>query len=427
MCDERIKKRSSASAGVTAAVLLLSFALLLAAFCFGGCKSSPPASESASASSGSQAAGGQSRVAGLFKDDPEPYKVFQSVQDDYRASRFEDAVKKLETLLKESPDAPWAEVVQFQLVQALRVKGDYQQALRQVDLFLGRYPSSPDAPNALLYKGEINLRIGKDRKGTGGVNSMSKFYLDRARRVFEEVREKYPAARDLGAQAVLYLGSTYEEMEESARAAEAFRKVVDEYGDTAYPPRALFALAGVALREGDVEAAERAFGEVTDRYPASPEAKRAMSQLEALGLVGYAASPLEIREWIGQPPPEVKDLKAKATLINFWAIWCPHCKQNIPKIGRMAETYASRGLNVVGVSRERAKFEAEAIREYIRTHPMRFPTGIDDEAKTSAAYAVTSIPRVVVVDAEGKIRWHGHPDYLSDKVIEKVLEETAGS
>ena len=120
-------------------------------------------------------------------------------------------------------------------------------------------------------------------------------------------------------------------------------------------------------------------------------------------------------------------MKGKATLINFWAIWCPHCKQNIPKINNMIRTHGPRGLNVVGVSRERPRFEAEEIREYIRAHPMLFPTGIDDGARTSAAYAVTSIPRVVLVDAQGKIRWHGHPDYLSDKVIEMVLETGAGS
>jgi len=414
------------------AVILLTFFLLFSnGFFLAGCKSSPPSSESPSQdqkpAAASKTPSGGERVAVLFKDDPESYKVYESVQADYRSSNFDEALKKLETLLKESPDAPWAELVQFQLAQALRMKGQFPQALRQLDLFLDKYPASPNAPDALQYKGEINLRIGKQRKGTGSVNPMSRFYLNKALQVFEEIQKKYPENQDLGAQALYFIGRTYEELEDGAHAGEAYRKVVDQYPETSVPPKALYSLAGVYLSEGDMDAAERTFGEITDRYPKNRMAQKARSRLEGIGLVGYTAAPLEIQEWIGDPPPEIKDLKGKATLLNFWAIWCPHCKRNIPKIGKLANKFSDVGLNVVGVSRERKNFEAEKIREYIRTHPMHFPTGIDNGAKTSTAYAVSSIPRIVVVDARGKVRWHGHPDYITEKVILKVLEETPDS
>lgn len=427
MPDEKIRTRLIERACTVAVVLLFSVALLLAGSPFAGCKSSPPAPDAKPAGAEEPAADRQDRVAVLFKDDPESYKIFQSVQEDYRTSRFEEAVNKLETLLAQSPNAPWAEVVQFQLAQSFRVQGRSQEALQHLDLFLERYPVSPEAPYALLYKGEVLLASGKERKGPGGVTPMSRFYLNRALRVFRDIQQTYPEHRDLLAQAVLLSGSTYEELEDSDHAAAMFRRVADEFTDTDYPARALFALAGVLLREGDVEAAERAFGEVTDRLPNSEAAKRAMTRLAELGLVGYPAAPLVIKEWIGEPPPEVKDMKGKATLINFWAIWCPHCKRSIPRLNDIVRTYGERGLNVVGISREREQFEADRIREYVRTNPMLFPTGVDDGARTSAGYAVTGIPRVVLVDAQGRVRWHGHPDYLSEKVIEKVMEQGAGS
>jgi len=413
-----------------AAALLSLAAILLAGLLAAGCKCSPSSPESSSKAArpgqASEKLDGPDRVAALFKDDPERYKVFQSVQADYRSSRLDDAIQKLETLLKESPEAPWAELVQFQLAQALTMTNRLPEALRQLDLFLEHYPNSPSAPDAMLFKGEINLRIGKERKGDGPVNAMSKFYLDKALRIFEEIRSAYPDNPEIGAQCLYFIGSTYEEMEDLTRAAEAFRRVVDEYPETDVPSKALFSLAGVYLSEGDVDAAERAFGEITDRDPRSLMADKARSRLEGIGLVGYEAPPLVVKEWIGEPPPEVQGMKGKATLIDFWAIWCPHCKRSIPRIDKLARDYGPDGLNVVGMSRERENFEADAIREYIRTHPMGFPTAIDDGGKTSAAYAVSSIPRIVVVDAQGKIRWHGHPEYLTDKVIQMVLQEPPG-
>jgi hypothetical protein len=56
---------------------------------------------------------------------------------------------------------------------------------------------------------------------------------------------------------------------------------------------------------------------------------------------------------------------------------------------------------------------------------MSYPTGVDDEGKMSEEMAVNSIPCVVVVDPQGRISWHGHPDYLTDRVLEALLKRSS--
>jgi len=90
---------------------------------------------------------------------------------------------------------------------------------------------------------------------------------------------------------------------------------------------------------------------------------------------------------------------------------------------QLVEHYAAKDLVVVGVTREKPGYEAEKIREFIKTHPMRFATGIDEDGKTSQAYAVSDIPCVVLIDRKGRIRWHGHPDFLQDGLLETLLAE----
>ena len=92
---------------------------------------------------------------------------------------------------------------------------------------------------------------------------------------------------------------------------------------------------------------------------------------------------------------------------------------------QLLETYASKGVSIVGVTREKEGQGVEKIREFIESHPMGFPTGVDDDGKTSQEMAVKSIPCVVAVDSKGRIRWHGHPDHLSPKVMEFLLRSSS--
>ncbi|MGW8323191.1 MAG: redoxin domain-containing protein, partial [Thermodesulfobacteriota bacterium] len=250
-------------------------------------------------------------------------------------------------------------------------------------------------------------------------------YLQNAKEVFLQVSKDYPNNRETDSEALFYLGDVYASLGEPARAKEAFRKVADGYADTPFGGKSLYALAGLKLSEGDLEGAEKAFREIKDRYPETSLAGKADQKLEGIELVGSQAPPLQVKEWIGEAPPEGEIYRGKLTLLSFWAIWCPHCRRNIPKMEGLLETYATKGVSVVGVTREKEGEWLEKIREFVASHPMHYPTAVDDEGKTSQEMAIKSIPCVVVVDSQGRIRWHGHPDYLSGKLIELLLQPSS--
>ena len=409
--------------------------LVLASPAFPGCKPSNPAPGKAPASTSASTAStpaaqpapqnkgaGEDYWVSLFQGDPDSLREFQEIQAELRSASNAEAVKRLEGMLAKSAGAPWAEAVEYHLAQAYRIMNDLRRALRQLDAFLDHYPQSPQAPRVLVNKGEILYAIGRDTRAEGEVNPASKMYLDQAARVFQEVQKKSPGDRSLQAEMETYLGNTYVTMGDFIRARAAFQKVIDEYGDTSSAPSALFAQAGVCLSEGDTDGAERAYGELTDKYPQTAYADKAKKKLESIGLVGTQAPPLQIKEWIGTPTAEAREFKGKPVLLSFWAVWCPHCRRGIPRMNALAERYAAKGLEVVGVTRERPGKPSTEIQEYIASHPMRYPTGVDEGSKTSVAYLVTDIPRVVIVDAEGKIGWYGHPEQLTDQVVESFLK-----
>ena len=63
-----------------------------------------------------------------------------------------------------------------------------------------------------------------------------------------------------------------------------------------------------------------------------------------------------------QPAPDLKlqdlegnkfklsDHRGKIVIINFWAVWCPPCKVEIPDLVELYETYKDQGLIILGVA-----------------------------------------------------------------------------
>jgi TolA-binding protein/peroxiredoxin len=361
----------------------------------------------------------------LFKDDPESQKEFQRIQEEFRTGKRSLAIQDLNALLQRSPQAPWVEAVEFYLAQVWTALQKYGNALQQLEALLNRYPNSPAVPRFLVSQGQIFLTLGKQRRVLDPEDPVGTKYLQQAEAIFHKASKNVSGNRDMSAEILFYVGETSSSLGDGARAKEALRKVAEAYGDTSFGSKALYSLAGVYLRAADLEGAEKAFMEITDRYPKTRLARKAGKKLEGLGLVGSSAPPLQIKEWIGEAPPEGDIYRGKVTLLSFWAIWCPHCKRNIPKMERLLESYREKGVSVVGVTRERDAQGADEVREFVESHPMGYPTGIDDDGKTSKGMAVDSIPCVIAVDTQGRIRWHGHPDYLSDEVIQGLLGPNA--
>lgn len=93
------------------------------------------------------------------------------------------------------------------------------------------------------------------------------------------------------------------------------------------------------------------------------------------------------------------DLAGHLTMINYWAYWCGPCVSELPSLERLYETYADRGLLLLGVSNE--EFEADnavTVAETGVTYPcLRYTDDFDRYMNTGY------IPTTIFVDANGQI------------------------
>ncbi|MFM9957998.1 MAG: TlpA family protein disulfide reductase [Phycisphaerales bacterium] len=136
-------------------------------------------------------------------------------------------------------------------------------------------------------------------------------------------------------------------------------------------------------------------------------------------LQGKRAPTLRTGDWVG-PRRDMSGLRGQIIVIDFWATWCGPCKAAIPKTNEIAETYRSRGVEVVGICCTEG---SESMASTARAHGMKYPTGADLRSMSSHAHGVTWWPFYVLVDRKGIVRAAGlKPDRVKD-AVEALLAE----
>ena len=145
--------------------------------------------------------------------------------------------------------------------------------------------------------------------------------------------------------------------------------------------------------------------------------------------VGSAAPALEVSRWVKGDGPS-KFEQGKTYVVEFWATWCPPCRDSIPHLTEMAHNYKDK-VTFVGVSvweRGSGKATEDKVDSFVREMggKMDYFVARDTETGTMAsnwleAAGQDGIPCAFIVDGNGKIAWIGHPMDSMGKAIDGVL------
>jgi cytochrome c biogenesis protein CcmG/thiol:disulfide interchange protein DsbE len=135
-------------------------------------------------------------------------------------------------------------------------------------------------------------------------------------------------------------------------------------------------------------------------------------------LVGRPAAAFALTAFDGKPV-SLAALRGKVVVLNFWASWCnPACYDEAPVLQRTWQTYADRGVVVVGVDMQDT---AEAAQAFIRRFGLTFVNAPDPQGKVAVEYGVYGVPETFFVARDGTIRAK-HVGALTDAVIRAKLE-----
>jgi thiol-disulfide isomerase/thioredoxin len=98
---------------------------------------------------------------------------------------------------------------------------------------------------------------------------------------------------------------------------------------------------------------------------------------------------------------KLDQLRGKVVLVNFWAVWCPPCRKEMPSMARLSEKFAGKPFTILGVN---VGETPEEIHTFLKQVPVNFPIVLDSEGQNLKAWQVFAFPTSYVVDKKGRIR-----------------------
>jgi peroxiredoxin len=154
----------------------------------------------------------------------------------------------------------------------------------------------------------------------------------------------------------------------------------------------------------------------------------------ALLLLAVPAWPVH-RVQIGKPAPDfslpsiggkkvsLSDFKGKAVFLNFWATWCPPCKDEMPSMEKVYREHKDRGFEILAVSIDKGTMEIKAFR---KAHGLSFPILHDPDMLVAALYELAFVPTTYLIDRAGTVvhretQYRDWTDAESLKLLEKIL------
>jgi thiol-disulfide isomerase/thioredoxin len=140
-----------------------------------------------------------------------------------------------------------------------------------------------------------------------------------------------------------------------------------------------------------------------------PAAPRKRAAVNARGL--------EAVEAVVIPQPRGKqfklaDLKGKVVVVDFWATWCPPCREQAPLLAELNKRHRERGLAVVGLTSDEPSDEDKVLR-FVKQAGINYTVGYADDALSASFLAGTEdetglppIPQVFVFTRDGRLAEH---------------------
>jgi peroxiredoxin len=113
------------------------------------------------------------------------------------------------------------------------------------------------------------------------------------------------------------------------------------------------------------------------------------------------------------------DYRGRVVIVNFWATWCPPCREELPSMQRAWEQIRDEGIAMLGVN---VGENADTIFPFTAYYPVEFPLLMDLDSKVVEDWPVIGLPTTFVLDPEGRLVYRaiGGRRWDDPQLLEKV-------
>jgi thiol-disulfide isomerase/thioredoxin len=149
--------------------------------------------------------------------------------------------------------------------------------------------------------------------------------------------------------------------------------------------------------------------------PIPPPASFGPARVPSCVLTGETLHNFALYDLQGRPW-EFRNRQGRLVLLDFWGTWCLPCRQAIPHLNILHESFGPYGLEVIGIAYEDGTptQRVEKVNRVCKISNVRYRMLMGADRYTCPVrvqFAVNSYPTLVLLDENGRIIWRGEGNY----------------
>ena len=114
------------------------------------------------------------------------------------------------------------------------------------------------------------------------------------------------------------------------------------------------------------------------------------------------------------------DLRGRPVVLNFWASWCPPCRDEAPLLEDLWRRYRDRGVVMLGVDVRDLSGNA---RDFAEEFGYTYPSVRDGTDETERRFQTTGVPETFIIDRQGRIALHLRGPVTSEEQVSTALDQ----
>ncbi|MCP3097266.1 TlpA family protein disulfide reductase [Myxococcus sp. K15C18031901] len=119
---------------------------------------------------------------------------------------------------------------------------------------------------------------------------------------------------------------------------------------------------------------------------------------------------------------KLEEFRGQVVMLDFWATWCPPCREEMPALVKLAKEYESQGLVFLAASRDDGDSAPQLVDSFIRRHlPELKPYVVYASDDMARSFQVSALPTLYFLDREGKVM-DAQRGALSEDALRRRIE-----
>lgn len=120
-------------------------------------------------------------------------------------------------------------------------------------------------------------------------------------------------------------------------------------------------------------------------------------------LPAHSEAPGFIVERVDGSMLDLAALRGQVVVVNFWATWCPPCREELPYLISTVEAYRAQGVTLVAINNDDLDDQREAVTSFLGAFPELKPFAAFGRPEIGEDYQVRALPSVYVIDRHGHV------------------------